>query len=172
LEFTASRRRVVELATVARHLEIPTIVSTIAPESWGPIIPELETVVTEDRIIVRGSVNAWDEPRVRKVVESTGRRKLIIAGSVLEVAVVMAAVSAVGAGYEVYAPIDASGQASHPALVRLSRNGVIVTTTSLVTGELLRDDQAVVRPPASAERLSPGEVLRRRFRTARRGVPR
>jgi nicotinamidase-related amidase len=151
LEFTTTRRRVVDLATVARQLGVPTIVSTIAPDSWGPVIPELGAAIGGDRVIVRRMVNAWDEPRVRRAVELTGRTKLLIAGSVVDVAVVMCALGAAGAGYEVYAPIDASGQASHRALVRLARAGVIVTTTSLVNGELLSDDgEARVLPMRGA----------------------
>jgi nicotinamidase-related amidase len=169
LEFTATRRRVVELATVARQLAVPTIVSAIAPDGWGPVIPELGPAIGGDRVIVRRRVNAWDEARVRRAVESTGRKKLVLAGSVVEVAVVMCALGAAGAGYEVYAPIDASGQSSHRALVRLARAGVIVTTTSLVNGELLSDD-GVHHDASGADRLPADEFLRRRLRTSRRAA--
>src|SRR5947199_7497002 len=57
LEFNASRRRVVELATVAERLGIPTIVTAIAPDNWGPIIPELRAVVGDGSVIVRRMVN-------------------------------------------------------------------------------------------------------------------
>ena len=137
LEFSASRRRVVDLARLAQTLGVPTVVTTIAPKTCGPVIPELGVVIDESRIIVRRTANAWDDARIRSAVDACGRRKLILAGSVLDVGVALCALAAAHAGYEVYAPIDASGQASHAALLRLSRAGVIVTTTSLVSAELL-----------------------------------
>jgi hypothetical protein len=175
LEFTASRRRVVELATVARRLDIPTVVSAIAPESWGPIIPELRAVLPNCSITVRRMVNAWLEPSVRGAVEATGRKKLVIAGSVVEVAVAMCALAASGAGYEVYTPIDASGQSSHPAVARMSRAGIIITTTSLVLDEILADragakGRAARRESANVEQLSAGELLKRRLRTSRQAA--
>jgi len=50
--------------------------------------------------------------------------------------VALCAKSALDAGYDVYAPIDASAQFSHAASSWLSRAGVIVTTVSLLTREI------------------------------------
>ena len=175
LEFNATRRRVVELATLAERVGIPTIVTAIAPENWGPIIPELRAVLADRAASVRRMVNPWDDPKVRRAVESTGRKKLIIAGSVVEVAVAMCALAAAGAGYEVYTPLDASGQSSHPAVARLSRAGVIITTTSLVVSEIVSDTassraRAIRGDSPGAERLSAGEILKRRLRTSRQAA--
>ena len=74
LEFNASRRRVVELAGAAMRAGLPTIVTAIAPENWGPVIPELRAVLDGANVIVRRMVNPWDEPKIRHAVESTGRR--------------------------------------------------------------------------------------------------
>lgn len=136
LEFAETRRRVVELASAARRLRLPTIISAIGIESLGPIIPELTAAFEDAPHIVRSAVNAWDDPRVRGVIEETGRRKLIIAGSAANVGVALCAKSAVDAGYDVYAPLDASAQFSHAASSWLSRAGVIVTTVSLLTHEI------------------------------------
>ena len=175
LEFNASRRRVVELATVAERLGIPTIVTAIAPENWGAIIPELRAVLGDGSVIVRRMVNAWDEPRVRRAVESTGRKKLILAGSVVEVAVAMCALAASGTGYEVCTPIDASGQSSHAAVAGLSRAGVIVTTMSLVVNEILSDStssrgRVIHSEVVATEPMSAGEILRRRLRSCRQAA--
>jgi nicotinamidase-related amidase len=137
LELAAPRRRVTALARAAEQLGIPTIVTAIAPEAWGPIIPELAAVCPESLVIVRTVVNAWDDARVRCAVESTGRATLIIAGSTTEVGVTPCAVAAVRDGYAVFAPVDASGQSSNRALVRLAQGGVIVTTVELLVSELM-----------------------------------
>jgi hypothetical protein len=136
LEFAETRRRVVELARAARRLHLPTIISAIGIENLGPVIPELTAAFEEAPHIVRSVVNAWDDPRVRRVVEETGRKKLIVAGSAASVGVALCAKSAMDAGYDVYAPIDASAQFSHAASSWLSRAGVIVTTVSLLTREI------------------------------------
>ena len=136
LEFAEPRRRVVELAAMARRLNLPTIITAIGLETLGPIIPELTAANEEAPHLVRSEVNAWDDLAVRGAVESTGRRKLIIAGSAAHVGVALCAKSAVDAGYDVYAPIDASAQFSHSASAWLSRAGVILSTVSLVTAEL------------------------------------
>lgn len=136
LEFAEPRRRVVELATAARRLQLPTIITAIGLEMLGPIIPELTAANEEAPHLVRSDVNAWEDLAVRRAVEATGRTKLIIAGSAAHVGVALCAKSAVDAGYDVYAPIDASAQFSHAASVWLARAGVIITTVSLVTAEL------------------------------------
>ena len=168
LEYAASRRRVVDLATVGRRLALPIVMTAIAPETWGPIIPELAEVLDGIPVAERCSVNAWDDAGVRRAIEEGGRTKLIISGSVLDVAVAMCAQSAARAGYEVYVPIDASGQASHAAVSRLCREGIIITTTALVASELLTgraDERQGSR--IGVERLSPDEALKRRLRTWR-----
>ena len=150
-ESADARRRVTELARVARGLGVPTILTTIAPERWGPIIPELAAECAGSPLIVRHSVNAWEDPRVRAAVQSTDRTKLIVAGSAAEVGVALFALAARDAGYDVYAPADASGQFSHRVVLRLSQAGVIVTTASLVATELTDDPTDVeVRPPRAS----------------------
>ena len=136
LEFAEPRRRVVELAVTARRLRLPTIISAIGIESLGPVIPELTAAFEEAPHIGRTAVNAWDDPRIRSSIEDTGRKKLIIAGSAADVGVALCAKSALAAGYDVYAPIDASAQFSHATSAWLSRAGAIVTTVSLVTKEI------------------------------------
>lgn len=142
LEFSGVRQRAAELARVAREQGVPTIITAMDPEELGWVIPELTIVQPDAPVVVRSVVNAWDETTVRGAIEATGRSKLIIAGSATEVAVVLCALAAAEAGFDVYAPVDASGQPSHRALARLSRAGVTVTTTSLVVGELTPDAEA------------------------------
>jgi len=141
LEFAEPRRRVVELADIARQLRVPTIITAIGIDSLGPIIPELTAAAEGALHIVRTAVNPWDDRAARAEIEATGRRKLIIAGSAADVGVVLCARSAANSGYDVYAPIDASSQFSHAAAATLARSGVIITTTALVMKELCASRQ-------------------------------
>ncbi|TKJ02394.1 isochorismatase family protein, partial [Bacillus cereus] len=56
-----------------------------------------------------GQINAWDNDDFVKAIEDTGKKQLIIAGVVTDVCVAFPALSAIKAGYEVFAVTDASG---------------------------------------------------------------
>src|ERR1700741_5134113 len=80
------KHNVVALAKEAKALELPTVVTTTARDSmWGPTIPELVEALPGIEIIDRSSVNAYDDSRVARAIEATGRKKLIFAGLSLEV---------------------------------------------------------------------------------------
>lgn len=136
LEFGEPRRRVVDLARFASGFGIPIVITAIGVESLGPIIPELTSVADDAPHIVRDVVNAWEDCAVRGAVTSTSRDKLIVAGSAADIGVALCARAAARDGYAVYAPLDASSQFSHPTSAALSRDGVIITTTALVTKEI------------------------------------
>ncbi|HEY2374913.1 MAG TPA: isochorismatase family protein [Gemmatimonadaceae bacterium] len=136
LEFGEARRRVVELANTARRFRLPTIITAIGIETLGPVIPELTAALGEAPHVARRAVNPWDDSRIRGGIESTRRKKLIVAGSAADVGVTLCAKSAIAADYEVYVPIDASAHFSHATSSWLSRAGAIVTTVTLVSNEL------------------------------------
>ncbi|MDF9759702.1 nicotinamidase-related amidase [Peribacillus simplex] len=73
-------------------------------------------------------INAWDNEDFVKVIEETGKKQLIIAGVVTDVCVAFPALSALNAGYEVFAVTDASGtvskQVADAALARMAHGGV------------------------------------------------
>lgn len=141
LNFGETRRTVVRLAAASHELHVPIVIAAIGPEVWGAVIPELTEVIGNAPHIVRTEVNAWEDSSVRDAIQATRRKKLIIAGGAAPVAVALCALSAAHAGFEVYTPIDASAQFSHAAITRLSRDGVIVSTTSLILAELAREDE-------------------------------
>jgi isochorismatase family protein len=144
LEFAETRRAVVELARLAEQLRLPTIISAIGVETWGAVIPELTDAYASAPHIVRATVNPWDESRVRILIEQSRRRKLVIAGGAGSPSVTLCALSAARAGYDVYCALDASAQLGHDAIARLAREGVMATTTSLITSEIL-DERAARR---------------------------
>jgi Isochorismatase family len=76
---------VVALARAAKALKRPIVVTTTARDSmWGPTFPELVEALPGITIIDRSSVNAFDDERVARAIEATGRKKLIFAGISLE----------------------------------------------------------------------------------------
>jgi nicotinamidase-related amidase len=139
------KHNVVALATAAKVLKIPTIVTATAPDGeWGPTIPELLAARPDLHVLARTTVNPWDEPRFTRAVEALGRRKLIIAGISTEVCLGLTAIRAVGRGYDVYAAVDASGTFSltkrETGLLRMLQAEVIVTDYATTMVEILRDN--------------------------------
>ena len=96
------------------------------------------------QIIARTTVNAFDEPRFAKAVETAGRKKLVIAGVSTEVCLALPAIHPAGIGYDVYGVIDASGTFSETkritGLLRMVQAGVIVIDYCTVAVERLKDN--------------------------------
>jgi len=113
---------------------------------WGPTVPELVEVLPGVEIIDRGTVNAYDDPRVAKAIESTGRKKLIFAGLSLEVCAALPAMTAIAKGYESYVAVDACGTFSETkrqaGLLRMQQAGVILSDYATVMVEILKDNLA------------------------------
>ena len=146
------KHNVVALAKAARVLKLPTIVTTTARDSmWGPTFPELVEALPGIEIIDRATVNAFDDARVSRAIEATGRKKLIFAGISLEVCAAFPAITAVGRGLDAYVAVDASGTFSKTkrqvGLLRMLQAGVIVSDYATLMVEILRDN---ARPEAGA----------------------
>jgi nicotinamidase-related amidase len=141
----------VALAKAAKALKLPIVVTTTARESmWGPTFPELVEALPGIEIIDRSSVNAFEDARVARAIEATGRRKLIFAGISLEVCAAFPAMTAVGKGLDAYVAVDASGTFSETkrrqvGLLRMLQAGVILSDYATLMVEILRDN---ARPEA------------------------
>jgi nicotinamidase-related amidase len=146
------KHNVVALAKAAKALKLPIVVTTTARDSlWGPTFPELVAALPGVQIIDRSSVNAFDDAKVARAIEATGRKKLIFAGISLEVCAAFPAVTAVGKGYGAYVAVDASGTFSETkrqaGLLRMMQAGVIVSDYATLMVEILKDN---ARPEAGA----------------------
>lgn len=146
------KHNVVALAKAAKALGLPIVVTTTARDSmWGPTFPELVEALPGIEIIDRSSVNAYDDERVARAIEATGRRKLIFAGISLEVCAAFPAMTAVARGMQAYVAVDASGTFSETkrqaGLLRMQQAGVIVSDYGTLMVEILKDNG---RPEAAA----------------------
>jgi nicotinamidase-related amidase len=144
------KHNVVALAKAAKALKVPIVATTTARDSmWGPTFPELVEALPGIEIIDRSSVNAFDDVRVSRAIEGTGRKKLIFAGISLEVCAAFPAITAVGKGLDAYVAVDASGTFSETkrqtGLLRMLQAGVIVSDYTTLMVEILKDN---ARPEA------------------------
>ena len=139
------KHNVVALAKAANTLRLPIVVTTTARDSmWGPTIPELVEALPGIEIVDRSSVNAYDDARVSRAIEATGRGKLIFAGLSLEVCAAFPAITAVGRGLDAYVAVDACGTFSetkhHVGLLRMVQAGVVVSDYTTLMVEILKDN--------------------------------
>jgi nicotinamidase-related amidase len=144
------KHNVVALARAAKALKLPIVVATTARDSmWGPTFPELVEALPGIEIIDRSSVNAFDDARVTRAIEATGRKKLIFAGISLEVCAALPAMTAVAKGLDAYVAVDASGTFSETkrqaGILRMLQAGVIVSDYATLMVEILKDN---ARPEA------------------------
>ncbi len=139
------KHNVVGLAKAAKALKLPIVVTTTARDSlWGPTFPELIEALPGVQIIDRSSVNAFDDARVARAIEATGRKKLIFAGLSLEVCAAFPAITAVGKGLDAYVAVDACGTFSKTkhqvGLLRMMQAGVILSDYATLMIEVLKDN--------------------------------
>lgn len=132
------------LAKAARLFKVPTVLSTVAKDSFsGPVDPILTDVFPKAKIIDRTSINAWLDGNFRKAVEATKRKKIVVAGLWTEACVLFPTLDLLKAGYEVYVPTDACGDVSPEAhersVQRLIQAGAVPITSLQWLFELQQD---------------------------------
>jgi nicotinamidase-related amidase len=104
------------LAASAKALEVPIVLTTVGAEGGAlkdPPMKALAEVIPDVNPIDRVSTNAWED--IRRAVEATGRRTLLIAGLWTEVCLAQTALSALADGYRVFFVSDCSGGMSTEA---------------------------------------------------------
>lgn len=136
------RNYVIALAKTATLCKIPVFTTASVPDGPnGPMIEEVHQYAPHAEYIPRtGQINAWDNPPFVEAIEKTGRKTLVITGTLTSICLAFPAISAVNAGYKVYGVIDASGNwskmATDLAIARLTQAGVIPTDTLAMVAEL------------------------------------
>jgi nicotinamidase-related amidase len=152
---------VVALAQAARDLGVPTILTTVGAKGSilvDPIFKDISDLFPNVTPIDRTSTHAWSHPDVRKAVDATGRKKLIIAGLVTEVCLCQSVLAALKDGFDVYFVSDCSGgitaESHEDAKTRMVQAGAKPVSLWAVVGEWTPDY-------TSAERQALGAVMAR-----------
>jgi nicotinamidase-related amidase len=132
------------LAKTAKLFSIPTVISTVAKDSFsGPFMPEVTDLFPDHKIIDRTSMNAWLDPAFRKAVYATGRKKIVVAGLWTEACVMFPTLELLREDFEVYIPADACGdvslEAHERAMERAIQAGAVPITSLQYLFELQQD---------------------------------
>ena len=123
------------IAVAALEAGVPVVLSTLGVEIGlgRPTIASLRSALPDVEPIDRSCMNAWDDPTVLGAVESTGRRRWVMAGIVTSVGLTYPALCALADGNDVVFIEDAVADINIPfhqaAVARLVRAGAIPKST-------------------------------------------
>ena len=118
MPMTELRANATTLAKVATLAKIPVITTASVPQGPnGPLIPEIHEAAPHAQYVARkGEINAWDNPEFVAAVKATGKKQLIIAGTITSVCMAFPSIAAVHDGYQVFAagvvPMDTAAVCS------------------------------------------------------------
>jgi nicotinamidase-related amidase len=132
------------VAKAAKLFEVPTVISTVAKDTFsGPFMPEVTQLFPKQNVVDRTSMNAWLDAGFRKAVHATGRKKFVLAGLWTEVCVAFAALEMLKEGFEIYIAADAcadlSLEAHNRAMERCLQAGAVPITSCQYMFELQQD---------------------------------
>jgi Isochorismatase family len=132
------------LVQIANAFGVPLVVS-IGPRNdpRGGLYPEIAAVLGEHPVVHRGlSFDAFEDEGFASAIAATGRRHLVVAGLMTDGCVMHSVLSALRAGYEVSAVVDATASetaAAHgAALARFTQLGVVPRSWLSFASELQR----------------------------------
>jgi nicotinamidase-related amidase len=125
----------VGLAKTAGVFGIPLVLTNGADTGpYGPLFSELRAVTGDAHVIVREGnfINAFETPEFAAVIESAGRRKLVMSGLLTEGCVLGTALAGLERGYEVYVAVDATAgetlETHQVAIQRMIQAGAVPVT--------------------------------------------
>jgi len=138
------QNNVLGLAKAASLFNVPCILTTVAAKSFsGYLYSKLQDVYPNFIPIDRTSINSWEDANLRKAVENTGRKQIVIAGLWTEACVAFPALCMQYDGFSVHVAYDACGGASKEAhdmaVLRMTQLGVKPMTWMQVMLEWQRD---------------------------------
>jgi nicotinamidase-related amidase len=125
--------------------KLPIVHSTVNVKTGlnKPPITQVAQVLKGIPTYDRTSINSWEDVEFRQAVQTTGRKKLIMAALWTEACLTFPAVDALAEGYEVYVVADAVGGTSltahESALRRIEQAGGKLISVPQLFCELQRD---------------------------------
>jgi nicotinamidase-related amidase len=144
IERSALGKGVGALAQLAKIFDLPVVVTGVQTPAGPPVlIPELSEALGPVTILERSTTDSFDNDAIRKAIEASGRKSILIAGVATEVAVQRPSLRGVRDGYTVHVILDACGGISEwsesASLQRLIQAGVVLSSIPALCGELAAD---------------------------------
>ena len=135
-------RNVKILASTARRLHVPVVVTEQYPKGLGHTLPELrQTLGPEIQPVPKVSFSCWGAEEVRARLKAAGTRRVIVAGIEAHVCVLISALELMSEGLAVHVPADAVTSRTQGnwrlGTEQLRQAGAIVTATETLVFQLL-----------------------------------
>lgn len=131
----------VRLIEGAKALSVPVILTEQYPKGLGPTVPAVREVIEENALVEKLSFSCCGEKGFDPLLESSGKRSVVIAGMEAHICVLQTSLALLERGYDVHVVGDAvSSRAPEnrdTALDLLRDAGATVTTTEIVLFQLL-----------------------------------
>lgn len=132
--------KLLALARAAYISKIPVVLTALDEDGLnGRILSEFETEIPNAEFVERKDhINPWKEEQLVSKLKQLGKKTLIMAGTLTNVTVALAAISAACAGYKVFVVLDASGASSKAAcklaVLRMMSAGVqVIDSLAFIT---------------------------------------
>jgi hypothetical protein len=139
------QKGVLALSRLAHLLGLPAIVSAVREQDGSPakVMPEIAQGLGELPTHHRTTADSFENEEIRKAIEATGRKTILIAGVATELAVQLPALSGSDLGYRVFVVIDAtagiSERTEEAAIRRMMQAGASTVSIATLCGELAGD---------------------------------
>ena len=130
------------LLEVAGELNIPCVIAEQDHKVFGQTMIDLRRVLKKDtKDYEKDTFSCYKNDTIRKVVEDSGRKQIIVAGLEVHLCVLQTAIDFHNAGYEVFVVTDACSSRSNfqnaLGLQRLAKNGIDIVSREMVLFEWL-----------------------------------
>ena len=154
------RHNVVASARAARVLGVPVILTSTAPNKFGPTLPELTDALPGIENIERSIINAWEDPKIRQAIKETGRRKVLFAALTTHVCLAFPSISAASEGFDSYGLLDCSGTWNDTlrvsAIAQMQQAGVVISSGLAAFIEMVHDNANPIAPKVYSALDLPG----------------
>lgn len=135
--------KAVKVASAAKALGIPTIVTEQYPKGLGNTVPQLKEVLPENtEFVEKTSFNALLEEGMEDRIKSYGKKQIVLFGIETHICVHQTAAALIKAGYEVYIIKDACASRSKYEFKQgidiMQQNGAKISCVEIALFEWLK----------------------------------
>jgi len=128
------------LLTVARELDIPTLLTEQYPQGLGPTVPDIRSA-TDAPVFPKMHFSCMEDAGFAAALTALGRRQIVLAGMEAHICVVQTAASLLEQGFQVFVVSDATAsrtlESEEACITRLRASDVGIVTTEMVVFEWL-----------------------------------
>jgi nicotinamidase-related amidase len=122
-------------------LGIPVIISRQYPKGLGDTVAEIREVTAKATILEKMSFSCYQESAIRKAVDASGRRHVVLSGTEAHVCVLQTAIDLREAGFQVILVADCAGSRrpgdKEYGLRRIAGEGALLVSYEQLLFELL-----------------------------------